>query len=486
MKKFASHFTSSYLNEASIDKMDLFKRKNKEIFLSKAGQGELISSNGDKLPIKDKEVWKTVKSDIENASGADDLPSDFTRRLGKAIAPMNQIDKSANGMSPHSGKDPTGEDWEAGITVALDKLSGKNFMDSPEWERFGKYWGDWEDQATRTAEAFRKELGIKELKQTGSSRASLSKVWKGRNATPKTDLIGGKDRISLKKAGGSQLMSAKKEEAISTVEAAMATFSQTAKGKREFAALLKSFEENLITMSQKGQMTQLRKDPNMAKEIEIADTKTAKVNEDIEKYINNSPEFKSHFCWEAATGHTKFGQDTWPTATLIITFKGSGGIASTLKLDTPEKAGKVLAKGNNFYASFKSSGSSKPYLSIRTRHVSKKQLTAGYDPSVTDEIPTFAQIVAEETIDSGLFLTEDLVQLDEIQMLNKLKKGAKSMANAVAAKAKAALAVIQKRLSQAFNMIKKLGAKMWQGLLNFFGITISNCTVRGGGEFPLV
>ena len=54
-----------------------------------------------------------------------------------------------------TGKDPSGEDWEAGIAVGLDKLAGKNFMDTPEWERFGKYWGDWEEQAMSTAKAFR-------------------------------------------------------------------------------------------------------------------------------------------------------------------------------------------------------------------------------------------------------------------------------------------------------------------------------------------
>ena len=52
--------------------------------------------------------------------------------------------------------------------------------------------------------------------------------------------------------------------------------------------------------------------------------------------------------------------------------------------------------------------------------------------------------------------------------------------------AKKALAAIQKRLSQAFNMIKRLGAKAWQGLLNFFGLTISKVTIRGGGKYPLV
>ena len=480
MKKFSSHFTESYLVEGSIDKDDIFKRRNKETFLDKASKGKLVSMKGEDLPIKDEAIWKTVKSDIENATSASDLPSDFTNRLGKAISPMSQIDKIANGMSTKTGKDPSGEDWEAGIAVGLDKLAGKDFMSTPEWERFGKYWGDWEEQAMRTAEAFRK-AGIKELKQTGSQRAVLSKNWKGTNATPKTDLLGGKHRISLKKAGGSQLMSAGKEESISTVEAAMATYGVSGKGKREFNALLKSFEDNLIKMSEKGQMSTLRKTKNKAlqKEIEIADIKTAKINEDIEKYINNSVDFKSHFCWEAATGHTKFGQDTWPTATLIITFKEAGGIESTLVLDTPEKAGKVLAKGNNFYASFKSSGSSAPYLSLRTKHVAKSKL-------VDDYIPTFAEIISEETVNSGLFLQEDLMQLDEYAMLDKLKRGANAISSKVVNAAKKALAAIQKRISQAFNMIKKLGAKAWQGLLNFFGLTVSNVNVKGGGKYPLV
>lgn len=274
-------------------------------------------------------------------------------------------------------------------------------------------------------------------------------------------------------------MSAGKEEAISTVEAAMATFCQTPKGKREFAALLKSFEDNMIKMTEKGHMSQLRKNPKLKKEIEVADAKTLKINEDIEKYINNSLEFKSHFCWEAATGHGKFGQDTWPTATLIVTFKEAGGIDHSLVLDSPEKAGKVLAKGNNFYASFKSSGSSAPYLALRTKGIAKSKLVDNY-------IPTFAEIIAEETVNSGLYLTEDLMRLDEIQMLNRLKKGAKAVSASVANAAKKALTAIHKRMSQAFNMIKRLGAKMWQGLLNFFGISIANVRISGGGAYPLI
>lgn len=479
MKQFASHFTESYLTEGGMSPSDLYKRKNKTGFIEKGSKGELVSIDGEKIAIKDKSEWDSLVSDIEASSEPKEVEN-LPRRLQKALGvSFTKIDKIGNGFSTMTGKDPSGEDWEAGISVALDKLAGKNFMDSPEWERFGKYWGDWEDQAISVAKDFKSQLGIKELKQTGSQRATLSKEWKGTNATPKTDLLGGKHRISLKKAGGSQLMSAGKEEAISTVEAAMRTYSTSGKGKSEFNKLLKSFEDNLIKMSEKGQMSKMRQDPKFAKEIEIADAKSAKINEDIEKYINSSIGFKSHFCWEAATGHAKFGRDTWPTATIIITFKGGGGIDHYLELNSPDKAGKTLAKGNSFYVSFKSSGSSAPYLSLRSRNLPKSALTDDY-------IPTFAQIVAEETVNSGLFLTEHLEQLDEISMLNKLKKGAKSATDSISSAAKKALGVIQKRLSQAFNMIKRLGAKAWQGLLNFFGLTISNVSVRGGGRYPLL
>ena len=275
-------------------------------------------------------------------------------------------------------------------------------------------------------------------------------------------------------------MSAGKDESISTLEAAMGTYSVSGQGKKEFAVLLKSFEENLIKFSEKGQVSTLRKDPKHAAEFEIADAKTAQINQDIENYINNSIGFKSHFCWEAATGHTKFGQDAWPTATLIVTFKGTGGIDSYLKLDSPDKAGKYLAKGNNFYVSFKSSGSSAPYLSLRSKNVPKSKIIKD------DYIPSFAEIVAEETVNSGLYLTEDLQHLNEFKMLSKLKKSAKGISATVVDAAKKALGAIKKRLSQAFNMIKKLGSKAWKGLINFFGLEISNVRVKGGGKYPLL
>ncbi len=74
--------------------------------------------------------------------------------------------------------------------------------------------------------AFVKELNIKgELKQLGASTLPINPEWKGTNKTPKTDLIYGKQKISLKKSGGSQLMSGGQAESISTFEAAKGMYS---------------------------------------------------------------------------------------------------------------------------------------------------------------------------------------------------------------------------------------------------------------------
>ncbi len=43
-----------------------------------------------------------------------------------------------------------------------------------------------------------------------------------------------------------------------------------------------------------------------------------------------------------------------------------------------------------------------------------------------------------------------------------------------------------KRVKEAFVAIKRLGERMWNGLLNFLGIEISKVTVRGGGDYPLL
>ena len=119
------------------------------------------------------------------------------------------------------------------IAVGLQKLGKGIDYNSPEWLRFDKYWTDWEESAMKTAIDFKNKLGITELRQTGAMKVGgLSKEWKGTNTTPKTDLMdkSGKIRVSLKK-GGSQLMSAGKPDAISTVVAMQFGYGNSSSGQ---------------------------------------------------------------------------------------------------------------------------------------------------------------------------------------------------------------------------------------------------------------
>ena len=145
---------------------------------------------------------------------------------------------------------------------------------------------------------------------------------------------------------------------------------------------------------------------------------------------------------------------------------------------SPTSAGKTLAKGNNFFVSFKTGdANSKPYLSLRSKNVRtiKKDI---------NEQVTLKQIITEELEKEGM-LNEDFQQLDEFAMWNKLKSKVKSVSSKVVNTAKRIYGAVMKRISEAFNYIKTLGKKMIQGLMNFLGFGVSKVNISSGGRFPL-
>ena len=42
-----------------------------------------------------------------------------------------------------------------------------------------------------------------------------------------------------------------------------------------------------------------------------------------------------------------------------------------------------------------------------------------------------------------------------------------------------------KRVSEAFDFIKKLGSELVEGLMSFLGVEVSNVQVKGSGDFAL-
>jgi len=401
---------------------------------------------------------------------------------------------SENGGSPNkfthsAGGSPTpsGEDWESLIIVAFNEV-----FEGYEWDRAEKFWPSYGEDAKAIAASFRKEIKSKSLSQLGASTAALNSDWGGSNKTPKTDILGSSDeRISLKKAGGSQLMSGGPEEALATFAAAMKMVGENK--PQVLDSFLNTLEEKMGKMSQKGTISALQKlrdsgeklTPDQEKaiaEMEQLQLNAKEINNDMSSVFKDIY-FKSCFCFEAATGTNKFADKNAIANELIEFNPGNGKITAHLPMKKIEDA-KPLAQSNSFYVSFKTGGGgSKPYLALRTKKMSKKQMLG-------EEVETFRDIVVEEFSKSeyGMSMLNEAneQQLNEFQIFNKLSKGLKNVSSKIKSQAKKILDAILKRIKQAFDAIKRLGKGMFNGIMHFLGMEVSSVKISSGGPFPLV
>lgn len=467
---------------------DLWKRDNLEKFISKATSGELVDRSNNKIPSlsKDNELINFIKT-MDSPPEGDELVQ-FKKMFKQHIGSFSKIPKAENGFSPLSGNKPSGAQWEALIAIAVNKINGKTWNSGPEWDDVSNFWGEYEKPSMKLGQEFITKLKVKELSQTGGDTATTNSVWKGVDKTPKTDIIGSGKRISLKKATGSQLMSAGQAEAISTLEAAMASYAIDSKGKKKVINIINSIESDMGKMTTKGTITSIEKLRDSGKRLskadqdKIAEMEGLQLNaKDLTDKLNSlftDNVFKSYFCWEAATGTVKFKPSPDAIANVVVKFNETGIIKDYLLLDSPQTAGKTLAKGNNFFVSFKTSGAnSRPYLTLRSKNIKPKEITEG---------TTFKQIIIEELQKENFTLSEStLEQLDEFATWNKIKAKTKKVSSNVMNSVKKIYLAVMKRIKEAFNYIKTLGSKMINGLLNFLGLSVSNVRVVSGGKYPL-
>ena len=243
----------------------------------------------------------------------------------------------------------------------------------------------------------------------------------------------------------------------------------------------------LSTKDTVGNLEKLGKKTNLspADKIKVAELDQGQLyakelTNEMETLFNKEQLMKEFFCWEAATGENKFGKDSQGVANQVITFKETGTITDILPLKTPSQAGKILATGNTFYISFKSSSGSPPYLALRSKKI---KLTASYQPTFADIIK---EECARERVGMQVLHEGKVEQLDEFQLFNKLVSKAKGVATSIKNQAKRILDAILKRLKDAFNWIKKQGKKLMDAVLNFFGLDMSISKLKGGGKYPIL
>ena len=467
---------------------DLWKRDNLQRFIDKATSGELIDSSNNKISSinSNNELIKVIKTFDTPPEGEDLI--NFKKLFKDNIGSFSKIPKAENGFSTAKSGTPSGAQWEALIAIGVNKIKNREWNTGPEWDEVGKFWGEYENPSMKLGQEFIDKIGVTELKQLGGSTAPSNPIWKGIDKTPKTDIIGKNKKISLKKASGSQLMSAGQAEAISTFEAAMSMYSIDSTGKKKVESVITTIQEDMGRMSTKGTIGSVEKLRDSGNKLSRGDEAKIKEMEGLQlnaKSITSKMDnlfsdelFKSYFCWEAATGTVKFKPSPDAIANVVVKFNETGTIKNYLDLDSPTVAGKTLAKGNNFFVSFKTGdANSRPYLSLRSKNV--KEIKKDINEQVT-----LKQIISEELEKEGM-LNESFQQLDEFAMWNKIKSKVKSVSSKVKNAVKRIYDAVMKRIGEAFNYIKTLGEKMISGLMNFLGISVSNVKVSGGGKFPL-
>ena len=434
------------------------------------------------------DVITVVKNKAGNPDfGSGEYEKTFELPNGKTIKIAGKNTSYASSNFNHMKGEkvvPKGEDWESLIVVAYN-----NQMEGPEWDRAEKFWGDYGDQAKQIVKEFKRIIKSSRLEQLGSSTAKLNPSWGGKDNTPKTDIIGNsKEKISLKKAGGSQLMSAGAAEAISTFNAAMEIVGKNK--PKMLASFVDSLEEKMGKLTSGGTISELEKIKNSDKpltpqqkaaiaEMDKLQLNAKEINDDMNKLFQHEY-FKTAFCFEAATGTHKF-IDQNAIANVLVEFDpGKGQITKNMKIAKVEDAS-PLAKTNKFYVSFKTS-SNKPYLALRSSQLSKKEL-AGLKES-------FRDIVIDEMSNSEFgmqMLSEsEQEQLDEFAMFNRLADKVKGVSAAAKNAAKKVYDAIMSRIKQAFAYIKQLGEKMFAAVLHFLGMEVSSVKISSAGSFPLV
>jgi hypothetical protein len=175
--------------------------------------------------------------------------------------------------------------------------------------------------------------------QTGKAQGKLSPTWMGTDKTPKADMVVGKNGISLKKRGGSQLASAKQAETMSTFNAAVGFMDSEAPG--EATRLAKELSDLMLEfavpkkLGNIGEFLKRIKDPveyrkTRGTERKLANEYLAKtdafktMSDRVRTFFANNDTFRNFFVYEAATGVEKFRPDPSAAANYIVAFDESG------------------------------------------------------------------------------------------------------------------------------------------------------------------
>lgn len=260
----------------------------------------------------------------------------------------------------------------------------------------------------------------------GDGAGKLAPWWQGRS-TPKTDIYVGDVRISLKEAGGSQLMSAKRGEAVSTFKAAIGYMdANSPKKAHQLANKLSTAMQEVVvpkTTTIGDFTTALRSGEKVARSLKPLadkfldrDEAKGKLTSELKKFFSEDAEFRDWFVFEAATGFTKFspeGPKGKPISNWVLKFDTSGAVHECEQLITgknkPSAFVSKMAEKVKFRISWKTptSKGQKTFLSLRG-DILKEEKLPEYIPTL-DAILENAEKEYESLFNESEVITESII-----------------------------------------------------------------------------
>ncbi len=367
--------------------------------------------------------------------------------------------------------------FEATITTAFNGGPGKD----PETLKTARIkvsdYKTVETQSKKIAKLIRSKTGAKgKMVHFGVGAGKRISWWTG-GGVPKSDMYVGKVKISLKQSGGSQLMSARRGEALSTFRAAIEYMQDEAPA--ETAKLVKLIEKSMVRFfTPKGVnintfkffVKKLKKQgPGGIKkairdkidEFNAIDKAVRQVTPQLSEFMQTNIEFRKWFVYEAATGETKFEPDQFADANWIVEFNPTTGNAKVEKLSSgkrkPAKFIKTLAGQVGFKMRWKTGSGSKlnkqgvgnTEISLRVDVPRPKKgqsegfantlLMLGLEPPVV-EVSTPSAIEDIYTEELRLFVEEGNIYLTEAGIIDSVVSFFKNLWNKIVAGLRAAAA----------------------------------------------
>ena len=223
------------------------------------------------------------------------------------------------------------EDYEAAIVIGWYKNNGKKFDPTSSGISDSVYRTlmknpDALDAGRNIAKAIASKFGNKSAKaeQYGRAKSSLTSFWKSYGATdttPKTDILIGNKRLSLK-IGLAQLMSGGQAESSATFYAALKSVPKLAKNS-QFKKVQQIFEGFVKSTLAPGQLR-----PIIKKGDNPVVNAAEKVHKDCMKELGvlfeTSSDFKIAFAREAMSGYEKYGQKSNSAAEFMVVASKDG------------------------------------------------------------------------------------------------------------------------------------------------------------------